>query len=314
MNKNNIVFGTGPLGYWVMKFLSDQGNKVTLVSKSGKTHLELPEGVQVKSANSKNAEEVYKVCKDADAVYYCAMPPYTDWPNNFPDMIKGLIDGVSKTNAKIIFGDNLYMYGSINGEPLKENLPYAATGHKGKTRALIANMLFDAHKDGKVKMTMGRASDFYGPKVINAFFGEMFYKPALEAKTVNMLGDISLLHTFTYIKDFAKSLITLGENEKSFGRAWHVPSAKTISQKEMVALIEKEIGKKIKVRPAGKRMVAFLGLFNPMMREVKEMMYTTTEPYIVDHSDFEKTFGVNITSHEEAIKETVKWFKKNKKY
>jgi nucleoside-diphosphate-sugar epimerase len=166
MNKNNIVFGTGPLGYWVMKFLSDQGNKVTLVSKSGKTHHKLPEGVEIKSANSKNSEEVYKVCKDADAVYYCAMPPYTDWPNNFPDMIKGLIDGVSRTNAKIIFGDNLYMYGPTNGKPIKENLPYAATGHKGKTRALIANMLLDAHKDGKVKMTMGRASDFYGPKVI----------------------------------------------------------------------------------------------------------------------------------------------------
>jgi nucleoside-diphosphate-sugar epimerase len=297
-----------------MKFLSDQGNKVTLISKSGKTHHKLPEGVKIKSANSKNADEVYNVCKDVDAVYYCAMPPYTDWPNNFPDMIKGLIDGVSKTNAKIIFGDNLYMYGATNGQPINESLPYIAPGHKGKVRSQIAKMLLDAHKDKKVKTTMGRASDFYGPKVINASFGEMFYKPALEGKTVNMLGDTSLPHTFTYIKDFAKALITLGENEKSFGRAWHVPSAKTISQKEMVALIEKEIGKKIKVRPAGKKMVAFLGLFNPMIREVKEMMYTTTEPYIVDHSDFEKAFGINITSHEEAIKETVKWFKKNKKY
>ncbi len=309
MNKNNIVFGTGPLGYWVTKYLSDQGNKATLVSKSGKIHHKLPEGVKIKSADSKNAEEVYEVCKDADAVYYCAMPPYTDWPNNFPDMISGLIEGVSKTNAKIIFGDNLYMYGSTNGKPIKENLPYAAAGHKGKTRAVIANMLLDAHKEGKVKTTMGRASDFYGPKVINAGFGEMFLKPALEGKTVNMLGNITLPHTFTYIKDFAKALITLGESEVAFGRAWHVPSAETISQKKMVEIIEKEIGKKIKVRPAGKGMISLLGLFNPMIREVKEMMYTMTEPYIVDHNDFEKTFGVNVTPHEEAIKETVAWFK-----
>ncbi|MEE9431948.1 MAG: NAD-dependent epimerase/dehydratase family protein [Melioribacteraceae bacterium] len=311
MNRINIVFGTGPLGYWVMKFLSDQGNKVTLVSRTGKTHHELPEGVEIKSANSKNTDEVYNICKDADAVYYCAMPPYTDWPNNFSDMIKGLIEGVAKTNAKIIFGDNLYMYGSTNGQPINESLPYNAPGHKGKVRSQIANMLLDAHKEGKVKTTMGRASDFYGPKVINASFGEMFYKPALEGKTVNMLGDISLPHTFTYIKDFAKALITLGESDKSFGRAWHVPSAKTISQKEMVEIIEKEIGKTIKVRPAGKFMVSLLGMFNPMIKEVKEMMYSTTEPYIVDHSDFEKTFGANITTHEEAVKETVEWFKKN---
>jgi len=309
MNKNNIVFGTGPLGYWVMKFLSDEGNKVTLVSKSGKTNHKLPEGVEIKSANSKNANDVYNVCRDADEVYYCAMPPYTDWPNNFPDMINGLIEGVSKTNAKIIFGDNLYMYGPTDGQLLNENLPYAAPGHKGKVRAQIANMLLDAHKNGKVKATMGRASDFYGPKVINAGFGEMFFKPALEGKTVNMLGDITLPHTFTYIKDFAKALITLGENENSFGRAWHVPNDKTVSTQSLVNIAEKEIGKKIKVSSAGKFMVSLLGMFNPMMKEVKEMMYTTTEPYIVDHSDFEKSFGMNITPQEEAIKETVEWFK-----
>lgn len=309
MNKNNIVFGIGPLGYWVMKYLSDKSNNVTLVSKSGKTNHKLPEGVEIKSADSKNAEDVFKICKDADAVYYCAMPPYTDWPNNFPDMIKGLIEGVSKTNAKIIFGDNLYMYGSTNEKPVKENMPYAAKGHKGKTRALIANMLLDAHKEGKVKTTMGRASDFYGPKVINASFGEMFFKPALEGKAVNLLGDINLPHTYTYIKDFAKALITLGESEVAFGRAWHVPSAKTISSKELVELVEKEISKKIKVRIAGNGMVSLLGLFNPMIKEVKEMMYTTTEPYIVDHSEYEKTFGVNVTPHEKAIKETVTWYK-----
>ncbi len=311
MNKNNIVFGTGPLGYWVMKLLAEQGNKVTLVSKSGKTKHKLPEGVEIKPADSKNAEEVYSVCKDADAVYYCAMPLYTDWPNNFPDMIKGLIEGVARTNAKIIFGDNLYMYGSTKGKPIKENLPYTATGHKGKTRALIANMLLEAHREGKIKATMGRASDFYGPEVINANFGEMFFKPALAGKTVNMIGDITLPHTFTYIKDFAKALITLGENDKSYGRAWHIPSAKTISQKEMIELVEKEIGKKIKVRSAGKLMITFLGLFNPMVKEVKEMMYTMTEPYIVDHSDFENIFGANPTPHNVAIKETVEWYKNN---
>ncbi len=311
MNKKNIVFGTGPLGYWVMKYLAERDNKVTLVSKSGKTKHKLPQNVEIKSANSKNAEDVYKVCKDADAVYYCAMPPYTDWPNNFPDMIKGLIEGVERTNAKIIFGDNLYMYGSTSGKPIKENLPYSAMGHKGKTRAKIANMLLDAHKNGKIKVTIGRASDFYGPEVINANFGEMFFKPALAGKTVNMIGDITLPHTFTYIKDFAKALITLGENDKAYGRAWHIPSAKTISQKEMVELVENEIGKKIKVRSAGKRMITFLGLFNPMVKEVKEMMYTMTEPYIVDHSDFENIFGANPTPHNVAIKETVEWYKNN---
>ncbi|MCB0732624.1 MAG: NAD-dependent dehydratase, partial [Ignavibacteriae bacterium] len=118
----------------------------------------------------------------------------------------------------------------------------------------------------------------------------------------------NLPHTFSYIKDFAKGLITFADNDILFGEAWHIPSAETISQKEMVELVEIEIGRKIKYRTAGRKMISFLGLFNPMIKEVKEMMYTMEEPYIVDHSKFEKAFGINVTSHKKAIKETINWY------
>ncbi len=305
----NIIYGTGPLGYWVMKTLADKGESVTFVNRSGNTDHILPNSVDIVAGDANNSEEVYQICKDAKAVYFCAMPPYTDWPDNFPPLIKGLIEGISRTEAKLIFGDNLYMYGSTNGEPIREDMPYATSGHKGKTRALVANMLLDAHKEEKIKATMGRASDFYGPEVINAALGAMFFEPALSGKPVNLIGNISQPHTFTYIKDFAKALVILGESEEAFGKAWHVPSAETISTKELVQIIEDKMGKKIKVRVAGKFLISMLGLFNPMVREVKEMMYTWEEPYIVDHSQFEKVFSSVITPHEKAIEETIDWFK-----
>jgi len=306
---NNIIFGTGPLGQWVAELLAEKGQKVTMVNRSGKVNAQLNPQIQFASCDANDPEQVAKICKETNVVFHCAMPPYTEWPHKFPALMKGIIDGVAQTKAKLVFGDNLYMYGPTNSQPMHEDLPYAATGHKGKIRAKMAEMLIEAHNSGRVQATMGRASDFFGPRVINAGFGEMFFKPALAGKTVNMIGNLDLPHTYSYIKDYAAALIVLSENDSAFGRAWHIPNSETITTMEMVKLIEAELGKPIKVRPTGKGMVSFLGLFIPMLREVKEMMYSFEEPYIVEHKQFSEHFNLKATPIKEAVKETVFWYK-----
>ncbi len=305
----NIVFGTGPLAWWVMQELLLQGESVKLTSRSGKINKALPDGVDIVTCNATQPTEVTAVCKDANAVYFCAMPPYTNWPLEFPPLVTGFLKGLASTDVKIIFGDNLYPYGSTNGEPIKEELPHTAPGHKGRTRAQMTRYFMAAHERGDNQVTIGRASDFYGPFTVNAVLGEMLYGPTFSGKTVNLLGDLDLPHTFSYIKDFAKGLVTLGHSESAFGEAWHTPNAPTLTTREMLELIESELGTKIKVRVAGKTMISMLGLFNPMIKEVKEMMYSWEEPYIVDHSKYEKSFGNHATDHKAAIKETVAWFK-----
>jgi len=304
-----MVFGTGPLAWWVMQTLLEQGESVALASRSGKINKPLPEKVGIHACDATQPAEVARVCQDMDAVYFCAMPPYTNWPDLFPPLVVGFLKGVAKTRAKLIFGDNLYLYGSTQGTRINERVTHEATGHKGRTREFVARQFMLAHEREDNLVTIGRASDFFGPETINSVLGEMLFKPALTGKTAHLLGDLELPHTFSYIKDFARGLVTLGSNESAFGEVWHTPNAPTISTRAMLDLIEAELDDKIKVRTAGKTMIALLGLFNPMIREVKEMMYTWEEPYIVDHSKFEAAFGAEFTSHETAIKETVAWFK-----
>ncbi|MCF7825975.1 MAG: NAD-dependent dehydratase [Candidatus Marinimicrobia bacterium] len=305
----NMVFGTGPLAWWVMQELLEKGDSVALASRSGKINKPLPKKVQIHACDATQPDEVAKLCQDMDAVYFCAMPPYTNWPDLFPPLVVGFLKGLARTQAKIIFGDNLYLYGPTQGTPLSETVSHDASGHKGRTREFVARQFMAAHEREDNLVTIGRASDFYGPHTINAVFGEMFFKPALAGKTVNLLGNIDLPHTFSYIKDFAKGLVTLGSHEAAFGEAWHTPNAPTISTRDMLKLVEAELNGKIKVRVAGKTMISMMGLFNPMIKEVKEMMYTWEEPYVVNHSKFEAAFGAEPTSHEVAIKETFAWFK-----
>ena len=309
MKAQNVIIGTGPLAYWVMQELIDSEKSIVLLNRSGKVGFKLPELVEIYACDASNSDEVYEKCNGVDVVYHCAMPPYTRWPELFPPLMQGIVDGISKTNAKLIFGDNLYMYGPTGGKPLTEDLPYAASGHKGKTRALMAELLLNAHAEGKIRTAIGRGSDFFGPHVVNSAFGEMFFNPAFNNKPVNLLGNIDQPHSLTYIKDFAKALIIMGEDDRAQGKAWHVPCPEAIPVRNVVKIIEQEMGVKIKSRVAGRFLISIMRLFNPMVREVKEMLYTWEEPYVVDSSRFEKEFDMKATPLDVCMKETVEWFR-----
>ena len=77
----------------------------------------------------------------------------------------------------------------------------------------------------------------------------------------------------------------------------------------MVKLIAAEMGVEPKMSAMGKTMMWFGGLFIPEAKESVEMMYEFEQPFIVDSSKFEKTFGMQATPMKDAIKATVAWYK-----
>jgi len=174
-------------------------------------------------------------------VYNCTNAPYTEWVEKFPPMMAGIIEGVGAVGAKLVFGDNLYMYGPVS-EPMREDMPYKATGRKGRTRAQMAEALMAAHRSGKVRATIGRASNFYGPGVTDSVMGEGVFAAALNGKPAQILGDPDALHTYTFIDDFAKGLITLGAREEALGETWHIPSAETLTARQFVEAVFAEVG------------------------------------------------------------------------
>lgn len=308
----HVILGTGQLGLAIMDELVAAGQSVKLVNRSGKMNEPLPAEVILETADCTQADAVAQVTTGADVVFFCVQPAYHQWPEKFPPLAASIIEGVSRSGAKLVFGSNLYMYGPTDGQPIHEGLPYAAETRKGRARAQVATMLLEAHKAGKLPVSIGRASDFYGPRVTNSLAGEMLFQAGLTGKTANMAGSIDLPHTLTYIRDFARALVTLGQNEAAYGRFWHVPSAETITTRQFLKLVETEIGQPIKVRTAGKWMMRLVGLFNPAAGEMVEMMYEFEEPYIVDHSQFAATFGEQVTPHAEAIQETVAWYRNHR--
>jgi hypothetical protein len=57
-------------------------------------------------------------------------------------------------------------------------------------------------------------------------------------------------------------------------------------------------------------MVRLAGVFDPMIRELGELMYQWTAPFVSDDTKFQRAFGpFQPTPHPEAVNRTVAWFR-----
>lgn len=303
----HVVFGaSGGLGKAVVHELVARGKPVRAVNRSGKANV--PEGVETMAGDASEPDSAKKCSAGAAVIYHCANVPYPEWPEVLPKMMHSLISAAKAVDAKIVYGDNLYMYGRVSA-PMTEDTPNRPHGTKGKIRSQIADTLMQAHEKGEVQATIGRASDFYGPGVTNAIMGERVFKPLLEGGTAYIIGDPGQLHTYSFIDDVGRALVTLAEHEHAFGEIWHLPSAEPLTARQFLEIAFEESGTKLKFRTARKPLVALLGLFNPLMRELKETIYQFEEPFIVDHSKFAHVFGAEVTPHREAIRRTLEWYR-----
>jgi nucleoside-diphosphate-sugar epimerase len=248
-------------------------------------------------------------CSDAAVVYQCAAPPYHRWPELFPRLQAGVLAGAAAAGAKLVAMDNVYMYGSPFGKPLTERRPITAMTRKGRVRAEMAETLLDAHRKGRARVAIGRASDFFGPEVQQSAMGAGVFGAALRGRSANVVGDIALPHTYSYVPDIARGLVILGQREEALGEVWHLPGPETVTTREFLTMVFAEAGHPTKLRRASKPMLRFLGFFNPQVRELVEMMYQFEEPFVVDHSKFAGAFGDIATPLTEAIRTTVDWYR-----
>jgi nucleoside-diphosphate-sugar epimerase len=165
----------------------------------------------------------------------------------------------------------------------------------------------NAHAAGKVRATIGRASDFYGPRARQSKVGDGVFARALAAKPAQALGDPDALHTYTFIHDFAAGLVTLAQRDEALGEVWHVPSAETVTTRRFIEMVFEQIKRPARVQTVPRLMISMLGVFVPAMRAVKETLYQSERPWVVDYSKFARAFGSRPTPHEHAIAETIAW-------
>jgi nucleoside-diphosphate-sugar epimerase len=303
----HVVLGAaGGTGSAVVRELVARGLPVRAVTRSGTA--DLPVGVEQVAVDIASPGGARQACDGAVVVYHCAQPDYTKWVVLFPPLTAAVLDGAAAAGAKLVFADNLYGYGPADG-PMTEETPQRAEGPKGRTRVDMAAAILRAHADGTLRCTIGRSSDYYGPRGTATTAGDNIMGPALRGKRARWLGSLDQPHTLNYLEDIGRALVTLGERDAADGGVWHLPAAEPLTGRQFLTLVYEAAGHPAKLGVATRRMVRLAGLFKPLVRELKETLYQFERPFISDASKFERAFGPFVpTPHREAVRRTVDWF------
>jgi nucleoside-diphosphate-sugar epimerase len=307
-NGIHVVLGaSGGTGNAVARALAERCHRVRGVNRGGRA--DLPEGIERVAGDVTRAEDLRRVLEGAEVVYHCAQPQYTRWAEEFPPMNRAIIAATAEAGAKLVFADNLYMYGAVDG-PMTEDTPVLPNSKKGKVRAAMAEELLAAHRDGRLRVAISRASDYFGPRAPDSGVGERLFGAALKGKKVPWLGSLDQPHTVAFTPDMGRAIAALGERDGADGRVWHLPAGEPPTGRALVGLLAEALGRPLTPTVTSAGMVRFAGMFVPMIREVGDVMYQWTEPFVSDAGRFERAFGpFEVTPNAEAIRLTLAWYR-----
>jgi len=307
--QRHVVFGaSGPVGVALIDRLARRGLDVRGICRSGEA--EAPEGVEVVAGDAIDRRRAPHLAKGASVIYSTIGVEYNyqRWIELWPQIIEGLLDAAAENDARLIFADNLYCYGP-QSVPLRPDMPMTHYGKKPALRARLQKRLFEGHRAGRVRLAVVRASDFYGPRVLNSGLGKQVFARALAGKSAQLIGDADAPHAYTYVPDFARALESVAEADDALGEAWHVPNAPPKSHREIVEEIFRKIGREPKIQVLSPKKLKVMALFSDSLRELKEMLFVWDRAYRVDHSKFAERFWNDPTPLGEGLDATLEWYR-----
>jgi nucleoside-diphosphate-sugar epimerase len=304
----HVVFGTGQVGTALAAHLTGMGRTVRTVSRVRPRAL--ADGADWRAADVTDPEAAADAAKGASVIYQCLNAPYTQWPELFPPLQRGVMAAAEQSGALLVTLENLYGYGPTGGRPMTEDMPLAATTVKGRTRAAMTAELLTAAKAGQIRFAIGRASDFFGPGVTQgSTLGERVFGNAVVGERADFIGNPDLPHTYSYVPDIAAGLATLGTDARAIGQVWHLPGPQTVTTRAFLDLMAGQVGHPVAIRSVSKLTLRVLGLVNPTLRELAEVSYQFNDPFVLDTSKYESVFGAAGTPLAAAITATVGWYR-----
>lgn len=286
---HTILGAGGAIGNELVKELLNRGQRVRLVGR----HPRPVEGVaEVMPADLSNPDQTLKAVAGSSIVYLLVGLEYdlAVWQERWPRIMQNTIEACKRAQAKLIFFDNVYMYGKVTGT-MTEATPFNPCSRKGEIRARIATTLLDEIKAGNLTGLIARSADFYGPHAKTSVANMLVFDKFAKGSTALWLVNDNLRHSFTYTPDAAKGLVLLAEHDKAWNQTWHLPTrSHPLTGKEFIQLAAKEFGVPPKYRVLGRPILKVAGLFDSTIRESYEMLYQNDAVYLFDSTKFEKAF------------------------
>ena len=303
LNIQTILGAGGAIAKELASELQKYTTRVRLVSRNPK---KINDSDELFPADLTDGKLVDSAVKGSEVVYLVAGLQYKIkvWREQWPKIMQNVINACEHYNSKLVFFDNIYMYDRNSLSDITEQNPVMPSSQKGKVRAHLADMIFDEIRKGKLTAMIVRAADFYGPGVNTSVVMETVYKNLQKGKKANWLGNADKVHSLTYTPDAARATALLGNTTDAYNQVWHLPTdEQRITGKQWVELFAKNMNVPPKYMAVPTGLVKFMGLFNPMMKELGEMMYQFDRDYFFDSTKFNRRFpDFRITPYAEGVR------------
>jgi nucleoside-diphosphate-sugar epimerase len=305
-----ILGAGGPIGNELAKILVANKTPFRLVSRSARPVAR----AELIAADISDRDEAIRAVAGSSLVYLLVGLKYDIrvWSELWPRIMANVIEACKRAQARLLFFDNVYMYGRVDG-PMTEATPYAPCSKKGEIRARIATELMNEVKAGNLTAVIARSADFYGPDTRNGVPNVLVFEALAKGSTPSWLVNAEAPHSFTFIPDAARGVAMLAGCESAWNQVWHLPTAPNPpTGREFITMAAAEFGVAPKCRVLSRPVLRVVGWINPQVRESYEMLYQSDSPYLFDSSKFAREFGFAGTPYPESIRITADSYKRTR--
>jgi nucleoside-diphosphate-sugar epimerase len=301
-----VMGGAGAIGRAVINALQERQLETVAVERSKTVR-----GVTTLRADLRDATQALRATAYATHVYLCVGIPYNTraWRAEWPVVMSNTIAACNRAGARLIFVDNVYMYGAPLAVPFSETHCQNTQTRKGAVRKAVADTLLAAHRSGAVRAVIGRSADFYGPGAVNTNLYQMVLKRMLAGKAPKSIVRVDVGHTYAYTRDNGRALVNLALDDPAYGQVWHLPVGEPLTIKQVTAIVNGILSTNLKpiVLPSPIRPV-LTRLVKPL-RQINEQLYQFDHPYIMSDLKFRDRYpDFKVTPYEDGLRAMVESF------
>ena len=312
MQKAAIFGAAGAIGPWIAAELDQREIPVRVVGRV-KSRLESVFGklahAEIFEADVSDLRSAGAAARGVDTIFYCVGLPYTAHSLH-PTLMRTTLEAARAMQVqRLVLVSSVYAYGVPRTARVAETHPREPETQKGRYRKEQEDLVTQAHQDGCLQTLIVRLPDFYGPGAKNAL-ANLIFEGALSKKTANWIGPVNTLHEFVFVPDTGPVIVELASRDDCYGQTWNFGGPGAINTLDFITRVYRATGLAPKYRTAGRGVLKLLGWFNPLMRELVEMVYLQETPVILDDSKLLAKLGdVHKTPYDEGIREIIDWMR-----
>ena len=304
-----ILGAGGAIGNELVRELARTKVRLRLVGRNPKP---ASGDIETVAADISDLNQTIQAVAGSDLVHLLVGLKYdhTIWRETWPRIMRNAVEACKRAGAKLVFFDNVYMYGKVAGK-MTEETPFNPCSKKGEVRAQIATELLGEVKAGNLTAMLARSADFYGPDARTSVANMLVFEKCAKGEKAAWLVNDAVRHSFTFTPDAAKSLVLLTGSESAWNQTWHVPTAPDPpTGKQFIDMVAQAFGVKPSYRVLNRPMLKLAGWFDKTIAESYEMLYQSDSEYLFDSTKFARAFQFEATSYAEGVRVVAGGYKK----